>query len=93
MDQPGLGRERTRLAWQRTCLSLLVGAAIVARVSLDVSDLSDVVLCVIPLAACGLALASLRRAAVSPVHGLAFALLAGAVILLAGVEILAVAGS
>jgi uncharacterized membrane protein YidH (DUF202 family) len=32
---PGVHNERTALAWQRTALSLLAGAAVVARLALD----------------------------------------------------------
>ena len=32
---PGLGNERTALAWQRTALSLLAGSAILARLTFD----------------------------------------------------------
>jgi uncharacterized membrane protein YidH (DUF202 family) len=32
---PGLGNERTALAWQRTALSVVAGAAVVSRLTLD----------------------------------------------------------
>jgi uncharacterized membrane protein YidH (DUF202 family) len=32
---PGVGNERTALAWQRTALSMLAGSAIVARLTFD----------------------------------------------------------
>ena len=32
---PGLGNERTTLAWQRTALSVVAGAAIVGRLTLE----------------------------------------------------------
>jgi uncharacterized membrane protein YidH (DUF202 family) len=32
---PGLGNERTALAWQRTALSVVAGATIMGRLSLD----------------------------------------------------------
>src|SRR5687768_11787589 len=35
MEDPGSSAERTALAWQRSALALLVGAAITMRLSLD----------------------------------------------------------
>lgn len=34
MADPGVARERTALAWQRTALSLVAGAAIIARLAI-----------------------------------------------------------
>ncbi|WP_283095421.1 DUF202 domain-containing protein [Nocardioides alcanivorans] len=46
---PGLANERTALAWQRTALSLVAGAAIVARLTAD--DAGTLVLIMLVLAA------------------------------------------
>lgn len=35
MVDPGIANERTALAWQRTALSLVAGAAIIARLAVD----------------------------------------------------------
>jgi len=35
MSDPGIANERTALAWQRTALSLVAGAAIIARLAVD----------------------------------------------------------
>ncbi|CAM3268113.1 DUF202 domain-containing protein [Nocardioides dubius] len=43
-DDPGIANERTALAWQRTALSIVGGAAILARLRAE-----DLVLLVIPL--------------------------------------------
>ena len=51
--EPGVYNERTALAWQRTALSLLGGAAVVARLAFDDLGLMAVVgfLVVLPLVA------------------------------------------
>ena len=50
---PGVYNERTALAWQRTALSLLAGAAVVARLAFDDLGLPAVIgfLVVLPLVA------------------------------------------
>lgn len=35
ISDPGVGNERTALAWQRTALSLVAGSAILARLTVD----------------------------------------------------------
>lgn len=35
MSDPGIANERTALAWQRTALAVVAGAAIIARLAVD----------------------------------------------------------
>lgn len=35
-DDPGIGNERTVLAWQRTALALVAGSAILTRLTVDI---------------------------------------------------------
>ncbi|WP_110208812.1 DUF202 domain-containing protein [Nocardioides daejeonensis] len=50
MVDPGISNERTALAWQRTALSLVAGAAVIARLAIDETGPSVLV----PLVVAGL---------------------------------------
>lgn len=50
LPEPGLSNERTALAWQRTALSVVAGAAIMGRLTFD--RLGTVALAVPGIAAC-----------------------------------------
>lgn len=102
-EPPGLANERTALAWQRTALSVVVAALVVARLSISRVGVGVVVVTVAGVVlGCWVALEGLgryraRHGAVGPGHGRggrggrATALLTVTVVLVALTELAAIA--
>ncbi len=86
---PGLARERTALAWQRTSLALVAGAALVARLAPSRLGPATLLLAAVWLLAV-LVLLRVRRGGSGP-DGVAAASLTGAFVLLCATELVVVA--
>lgn len=88
MTDPGLARERTALAWQRTALTLAAGTLIIARVNVERSPLVAYVETGIGLPLCLWAAVLLghRGRQRGTLDGRPFALLALVIIVLATAE-------
>jgi uncharacterized membrane protein YidH (DUF202 family) len=91
MPDTGNAGERTALAWQRTALTVLAGALLVSRLSLDALGPAAfaVLVVTVPLAVWVLVESRFRHRRGSPQGGRAAAVLTAAVVALAATELAA----
>ena len=90
-DDPGTAPERTALAWQRTALTVLAGALLVSRLTLDTLGAAAfvVVVVTVPIAVWVLVESRLRHRRGTRQGGRAAAALTAAVVALAATELVA----